>query len=188
MRAPLAGIRQWGTSLDWAYETDPEPGSPTGRSPAHAGRMLGGTSAMNAMVWVKGSDLDYDGWRLPGWSWNDVAPVFARIEQGPMRDRPGAISRRTSRTASSPRPARQGWLPMTTSADPYSTARRSPPPRSTSGHRWSAARGYLNHQKNLTVITKAQVRRLIVRNGRAAVSSTAGADACTRRSPTARSS
>ena len=40
---------------------------------------------MNAMVWVKGSDLDYDGWQLPGWSWKDVAPVFARIEQGPMR-------------------------------------------------------------------------------------------------------
>jgi choline dehydrogenase len=30
--------------------------------------MLGGTSGMNAMVWVKGSSLDYDGWRLPGWS------------------------------------------------------------------------------------------------------------------------
>ena len=40
---------------------------------------------MNAMVWVKGSNLDYDGWRLPGWAWADVAPVFARIEQGPMR-------------------------------------------------------------------------------------------------------
>jgi len=85
VRAPLAGLRQFGTSLDWGYETDPEPDCADRRIPLHTGRVLGGTSAMNAMVWVKGSNLDYDGWQLPGWSWDDVAPVFARIEQGPMR-------------------------------------------------------------------------------------------------------
>ena len=39
---------------------------------------------MNSMFWIKGSSLDYDGWQMPGWGWNDVAPVFARIENGPM--------------------------------------------------------------------------------------------------------
>jgi choline dehydrogenase len=85
IRAPLASTRQYGTSLDWAYETEPEPGCANRRITQPRGRVLGGTSAMNAMVWVKGSNLDYDGWQLPGWSWKDVAPVFTRIEQGPMR-------------------------------------------------------------------------------------------------------
>jgi len=68
VRAPLAFGRQFGTSLDWAYESEPEPGCANRRIGQPRGRVLGGTSAMNGMVWVKGSNLDYDGWRLPGWS------------------------------------------------------------------------------------------------------------------------
>ena len=66
--SPLAARMQHGTSLDWAYETDPEPGCADRRIAQPRGRVLGGCSAMNAMFWVKGSDLDYDSWRLPGWS------------------------------------------------------------------------------------------------------------------------
>jgi choline dehydrogenase len=75
---------QYGTSLDWTYKTEPESGCADRRIAQLRGRVLGGCSAMNGMFWVKGSDLDYDGWRLPGWGWDEVAPVFARIEQGPM--------------------------------------------------------------------------------------------------------
>ena len=70
MRAPLAATRQWGTAVDWAYDTEPEQGLNNRRLTLHSGRMLGGTSSMNAMAWVKGSNLDYDGWNVPGWSWD----------------------------------------------------------------------------------------------------------------------
>jgi choline dehydrogenase-like flavoprotein len=40
---------------------------------------------MNAMVWVRGTRLDNDGWQLPGWGWDDVEPVFRKMESGPMR-------------------------------------------------------------------------------------------------------
>ena len=85
LRIPLAAPRLYGTSVDWADETLPEPGCANRRIAEPHGRVLGGTSAINGCLWVKGSDLDYDGWQLPGWGWQDVAPVFARIEQGPMR-------------------------------------------------------------------------------------------------------
>jgi choline dehydrogenase-like flavoprotein len=70
---------------DWAFESEPEPGCDGRRIPQPRGKVLGGTSAMNAMVWVRGTRCDYDGWRLAGWGWNDVEPVFRRIESGPMR-------------------------------------------------------------------------------------------------------
>src|SRR5690349_4248546 len=85
IQVPLFAPMQLGTSLDWAYETDPESGCADRRIAQPRGRVLGGCSSMNGMFWVKGSDLDYDGWRLPGWSWDDVAPVFTRIERGAMR-------------------------------------------------------------------------------------------------------
>jgi choline dehydrogenase len=76
IRAPLAFPLQFGTSLDWGYESEPEPGCAGRRIALPRGRALGGTSGMNAMIWVKGSNLDYDGWRIPGWAWADVAPIF----------------------------------------------------------------------------------------------------------------
>ena len=157
---------QYGTSLDWAYETEPEPGCADRRIAQPRGRVLGGCSAMNGMFWIKGSNLDYDGWRLPGWGWDDVAPVFARIEQGPMH-----IAARHIPTscliASSPQRGRRASLPTMTSADPTSTVRRSR--RSTSTRASAGARraATSEHQNNLTVVTKACVDRVIIRNGRA---------------------
>ena len=84
VRAPLAYGAQVGGLTDWAFESEPEPGCDGRRIPQPRGKVLGGTSAMNAMVWVRGSRLDYDGWQLPGWAWDDVEPVFRRIA-GPMR-------------------------------------------------------------------------------------------------------
>ena len=166
VRAPLAGIRQWGTSLDWAYETEPEPGGADRRILQHAGRMLGGTSAMNSMVWVKGSDLDYDGWQVPGWAWNDVAPVFARIEQGPMRiTRLAYPDELSSRFVESARAA--GVAANDDVSGPYLDGAALSPVTIYHGQRWTTARGYLRRQKNLTVVTKAAVHRVIVRDGRA---------------------
>lgn len=166
VRAPLAGIRQFGTSLDWGYETDPEPGCADRRIPLHAGRVLGGTSAMNAMVWVKGSNLDYDGWQLPGWSWNEVAPVFARIEQGPMRvGRTPYPDELSARFVAAARAA--GVCADDDVSGPELDGAALAPVTIHNGQRWSTARGYLRHHNNLTVLTKAEVRRVIIHNGRA---------------------
>jgi choline dehydrogenase len=166
IRAPLAFARQFNTSLDWAYETDPEPGCANRRIGQPRGRVLGGTSAMNAMVWVKGSNLDYDGWQLPGWSWNDVAPVFARIEQGPMHVSrvayPDELSQRFVASA------RAVGVPANDDVSgPELDGVAIAPVTIHKGQRWSSARGYLHHQNNLTVVTKAEVSRIIIRNGRA---------------------
>jgi choline dehydrogenase len=167
VRAPLAAIRQFGTSLDWGYESDPEPGCAQRRIPQHAGRVLGGTSAMNGMVWVKGSSLDYDSWQLPGWSWEDVAPVFGRIEQGPMRvgrnPFPDELSRRfvaASRAA--------GARADDNVSGPELDGAAIAPVTIYKGQRWTTARGYLRRHQNLTVVTRAEVRRVTIRNGRAA--------------------
>src|SRR6185437_11908179 len=166
IRAPLAAPAQFGTSLDWAYETEPEPSCANRRIAQPRGRVLGGCSAMNAMVWVKGSNLDYDGWRLPGWSWADVAPVFARIERGPMRitrsPYPDELSHRFVASA------RAAGVPASDDVSgPELDGAAITPVTIHKGQRWSAARGYLRRQKNLTVVTKALVDHVIIRNGRA---------------------
>jgi choline dehydrogenase len=166
VRVPLMSIRQWGTSLDWGYETEPEPGCADRRIAQHRGRVLGGTSAMNSMVWVKGSNLDYDGWGLPGWSWDDVAPVFARIEQGPMPiGRTAFPDELSKRFVASARAA--GVAADDDISGPDLDGVALSPVTIHDGVRWTTANGYLRRQKNLTVLTKADVRRLIIRNGRA---------------------
>jgi choline dehydrogenase len=166
VRTPLAGIQQFGTSLDWDYVTEPEPGCANRRIPQHAGRVLGGTSAMNAMVWVKGSNLDYDGWQLPGWSWQDVAPVFARIEAGPMRvGRMPYPDELSTRWVAAARAA--GVCANDDVSGPDLDGAAIAPATIHNGQRWSTPRGYLHRRKNLTVLTKAEVSRVIIRDGRA---------------------
>jgi choline dehydrogenase-like flavoprotein len=68
---------------DWMFKTAPEPGL-NGRSIAYPrGRVVGGSSAINAMIYMRGQAADYDGWRqlgLTGWGWDDVLPYFMRQE------------------------------------------------------------------------------------------------------------
>ncbi|WP_424216928.1 GMC family oxidoreductase (plasmid) [Streptomyces sp. BI20] len=83
--APLLFRTLFGGPADWDLRTEPEPGCADRRLTQPRGRILGGTSCLNAMVWVRGSAADYDGWGpagrgLPGWSWREVEPVFHRIE------------------------------------------------------------------------------------------------------------
>jgi choline dehydrogenase len=166
IRTPLFGPMQYGTSLDWAYETEPEFGCAGRRIAQPRGRVLGGCSAMNSMFWVKGSNLDYDGWHLPGWGWKDVAPVFARIENGPMHitrsPYPDDLSRRFVASARA-----AGITASDDVSGPELDGAAITPVNIRNGQRWSAARGYLRHQRNLTVVTKALVHRVIIRSGRA---------------------
>ena len=68
---------------DWMYRTEAEDGL-NGRSLAYPrGKVIGGSSAINAMIAMRGQAADYDGWRdlgLSGWSWGDVLPIFRDIE------------------------------------------------------------------------------------------------------------
>ncbi len=68
---------------DWMFKTEPEPGL-NGRSLNYPrGKVIGGSSAINAMIYMRGQAADYDHWRqlgLAGWGWNDVLPHFRRHE------------------------------------------------------------------------------------------------------------
>lgn len=67
---------------DWRYNTQPEAGL-NGRALAYPrGRVLGGSSSINGMIYMRGQREDYDGWARetgdPGWSWDSVLPIFKR--------------------------------------------------------------------------------------------------------------
>ncbi|CAH2051585.1 unnamed protein product, partial [Iphiclides podalirius] len=76
-----------GSSIDWGYLTEPEPAACLGEKERRCywprGKVLGGTSAMNGMMYIRGSRKDYDGWAAAGaegWSYDDVLPFFLKSE------------------------------------------------------------------------------------------------------------
>lgn len=72
-----------GSARDWGYETEPEPGMDGRRLAFPRGKAVGGCSAINAMTYVRGHRLDFDGWRRAGndgWGYDDVLPVFRQVE------------------------------------------------------------------------------------------------------------
>lgn len=73
-----------GSSWDWGYTTEPEPGLDDRRITFPRGKVFGGSSAINAMAFVRGHRLDFDAWRdegNPGWGYADVLPIFKRSER-----------------------------------------------------------------------------------------------------------
>ncbi len=77
------GLLIYHAGANWLYESEPEPGTANRQIPVPRGKLLGGSSAINGLVWVRGQPLDYDTWAqmgARGWSWQDLAPVFKRIE------------------------------------------------------------------------------------------------------------
>jgi choline dehydrogenase/4-pyridoxate dehydrogenase len=81
---PLA----WGRNVlqrrhDWMYSTEPQAGLAQRRIPIYRGKLIGGSSSINAMAYVRGHRGDYDRWAasgLPGWSYAEVLPYFRRSE------------------------------------------------------------------------------------------------------------
>ena len=70
-------------SANWRYRSQPEKGTANREIPVPRGRLLGGSSAINGLVFVRGQPLDYDTWGQlgnRGWSFNDVLPIFKRME------------------------------------------------------------------------------------------------------------
>lgn len=85
----------WHDELDWGYTTQPERYLNNRRIPIARGKVLGGCGAVNALMWVRGSRLDYDRWAeegAKGWSFDDVLPYFVRAEDyvGPFTAMRGA--------------------------------------------------------------------------------------------------
>lgn len=99
VRMPGAFVRLIGTDRTFLYRGEPQD-ELLGRAPIiPQGRMLGGGSSVNAMVYVRGQPQDYDGWAAngcAGWSWADVLPVFVRAEAneilaGPLHGSEGPL-------------------------------------------------------------------------------------------------
>ena len=169
-------------SSNWKYETVPQKGlnGRTGYQPR--GRGLGGSSAINAMVYIRGHKWDYDNWAAlgcDGWSYDDVLPVFKRCEDNerganPFHGSGGPLSVMDQRW---PQPGSLAFveaaaeMQMPLNADfngasqdgfgLYQVTQKG-------GERWSAARAYVEPARaRMEVITGALTEKIIVDNGRA---------------------
>jgi choline dehydrogenase-like flavoprotein len=169
---------------NWAYETVPQKGLNGRKGYQPRGKVLGGSSSINAMIYIRGQKEDYDDWAAQGntgWSFNDVLPYFKRSEcnergadawhgaDGPLNvkdltspNRFGPIFVEAGKQAGYPvnndfNAASQEGVGM------YQVTHKN-------GERWSAAKGYLTpHLKraNLTVIAGAHATRVLFEGKRA---------------------
>jgi choline dehydrogenase len=169
---------------DWCLRTRPEPGL-NGRSLGYArGKALGGSSAINGMIYMRGQAADYDHWRqlgLTGWGWDDVLPLFRKHEdhwKGPDEHHGSGGEWRVER----PRlrwpvldvyteAATQAGIPRT---DDFNRGDNEGVSyfevNQKRGRRWSAARGFLRpalKRDNLRVVTGCLIDRLVLDKDRA---------------------
>jgi choline dehydrogenase-like flavoprotein len=170
--------------VNWMFDSAPEPQLNNRTLYLPRGRLLGGTSSINGMVYMRGDPGDYDHWRqlgCTGWDWDSVLPFFKKAENnvrgadefhgvgGPLRvsDPPHdwPLARAMVEAAV------QAGLPRNPD---FNGAQKEGAGyyQSTigSGRRWSAARAYLRAARkrpNLTIVTQAHATRVLIENGRA---------------------
>jgi len=168
---PAAFAKLFRSRMDWDYLTEPQKELNGRRIYWPRGKMLGGSSSMNAMMWVRGFAADYDEWgRLAGdeWSYAAVAPYFDRIESGPLLIAPQR----------SPRSSTAAWLTAVQQSgyrleQPNCAAPegfRATKVTQRRGARWSCADAYLKpvlRRPNLTLLTEATARRVVFDGTRA---------------------
>jgi choline dehydrogenase len=175
---------------DWCYKTEPEPAL-NGRALNYPrGKVIGGCSAINGMIYMRGQSADYDHWRQlgnPGWSWDDVLPYFIKSEDRPSGNPGGPEHPLHGRggpwRVEQPR-IRWPILDVFRAA----AGEHGIPPvddfnrgdnegvgyfevNQRRGTRWSAARGFLKpalKRPNLTLWTQAQALRLVIEGRRVA--------------------
>ena len=169
---------------NWGYRTEPVPGL-NGRSLYWPrGKVLGGSSTINGMIYVRGNRRDYDRWAqagLAGWSWDEVLPAFRRSERHVERDGAwhGTEGEMTVCRARGANPlfdvfveaGRQAGYPVN---DDFNGPAQDGFGRYDftieRGRRCSAATAFLRpvrRRRNLTIATNSPVRRVIVEGGRA---------------------
>jgi choline dehydrogenase len=68
------------TDVNWAYESEPEPSLNGRRIFTPRGKVLGGSSSINGLVYIRGQREDFDGWGIPGWRFDDLLPYFKKSE------------------------------------------------------------------------------------------------------------
>jgi choline dehydrogenase len=183
IRIPAALNRLFRTRYDWNYTTVPQPAAAGRRVYWPRGRVLGGSSSINAMIYIRGNRLDYDGWRddfgCTGWGYRDLLPYFRRAEDnsrgasvyhgagGPLavRDVPHqsehcrAFVAAARQCGAADNPDFNG--PGQDGVGFYQVTQRD-------GRRCSAADAYLSERpENLTIVTDALVTGVVMEGGRA---------------------
>jgi len=68
------------SEINWGYESEPEPALRGRRIFKPRGKVLGGSSSINGLVYIRGQPQDYDGWGIPGWTFRDMLPYFKKSE------------------------------------------------------------------------------------------------------------
>ena len=159
VETPIAGVLMAPTKLNnWAYETVPQPGLGGRRGYQPRGRTLGGSSAINAMIYTRGHPADYDRWAAlgnPGWSYAETLPYFRKAENNEALRRRLSRPRRAAERRRSRAPtirstqrfldaAREAQFPLN---DDFNGARQEGlglyQVTQINGERCSAARAYL---------------------------------------------
>jgi len=170
--------------VNWMYESEPEP-ELEGRSMYQPrGKVLGGTSSINGMVYMRGNPADYDEWRqrgCTGWDWDSVLPYFRKAEDqergedpfhgvgGPLRvsDQPARFELAEHWIAA----AIEAGLPANNDFNNGQQEGAGPFQSTTNRRRrWSTAAAYLRPargRKNLTVATNSLATRVVIDNDRA---------------------
>jgi len=177
---PAAFSKLFKTPFDWAFETQPQKFLDDRELYWPRGKVLGGSSSINAMMWVRGHRADYDGWNLPGWSYDEILPYFHRIEHrvGSNHDQTyGTDGPLWIEELRDPNPLTKAFLDACEQYGLYrkhelneadNTGFARTPVTMHSGRRWSAADAYLHpatKRPNLTVITGSLAERLVIEDG-----------------------
>src|SRR5690242_10919475 len=185
VKAPAAFPSLFQTARDWNMLSEPEPGLYGRRWYLPRGRMIGGSSSMNAMFYVRGHRRDFDRWvedfGARGWGYDEVLPLFKRSEQnGEIRDE--FHGTRCELNVTRKRWLSDFWRPFVDAAagagiarlDDYNGAEMEGASllqtTTRKGRRHSAADAFLKpvrKRPNLTVEAKAHVRRILIEGGRA---------------------
>ena len=169
---------------DWCYQTESDPGL-NGRSLKWPrGKVLGGSSSINGLLYVRGQAQDYDGWRQlgnAGWAWEDVLPFFRRSEDWQDSDATGLRGKGGPLTVSKKaitRKAVDTWVDAAVNAgfkraEDYNGADQEGVGyfqfTARNGRRCSSAVAYLKPamaRENLKVFTHTAVERLVIEEGR----------------------
>lgn len=170
----------------WPFSTEPEPELHGQKIYTPRGKVLGGTSSINGMGWVRGDPIEFDRWRElgnTGWGFADVLPIYRRMEDfcggdAAIRGRGGPM-KIIDRRAWSVDPLSNAFLQACVQGgipeNPDYNGRTFEgvgylQQNSHRGRRWSTTSGYLNPAKtrpNLKVITEALVTRVLIEDARA---------------------